>query len=433
MPLPFARLALTTFVLLLVLAGCGGDSGPSDPPPDDPLFQRYVAFGGAGAAGFQSAGIADHTQLAAYPVLLAAMAGATFDLPLLADPGCPEPLAAPLAAPNATGACSLQETPAASRGQSVAVPGTRTADALALPAGPASEVQATMLGQRTQLEVAQVVEPTFVTVHLGDEDVIDAVVGGVLGSAAGGGDSVLTRLAAFVTGYTQLTTVLEGLAGLDGAVLIGVTDPVVATPALQPGAFFFLARDAATGEFEGKPVNSNCSPVTALGAPNPLSGNLVSFDLLRDGAFPEINCDAAALPSESPYLLTAAERAVISDRVAEMNEAIAAAADRIGWVYLDPNALLAPYLAEQDGNGRYQQIRKCQLLPAAATALEFQTAVLNSCPISPATSASAAPNQFGALFSFDGVHPSNLLHQALATGLAVMIDIEYGTTLGTSQ
>ena len=420
MSLPLDRGLLAAAALLLALAACGDDSGPST---DNALFERYVALGGDVAAGFQSAGISSETQLAAYPVLLASGADVTFDVPLLADPGCPEPIAEPLLPPNQATSCTLQQAPGESQGQSVAVPGTRAADAVTLSAG--SQLQDVMLGQRTQLQAALDIDPTFVTIHLGDDEVFDAAVSGVLGPSGLDIDSSLTRLADFEAGYTELTTELAGSTGLQGGVLIGVTDPVTYAPVLQPGAYFFLARDAS-GDFEGKPVNVNCSPVTLLGQPNPLSANLVSFEVLGDDAVAEINCDPAALDVESPYLLTPEEQLVLQDRVVEMNDAIEAAAERNGWLYLDPEPLMRAFLDEQDQDGRYQQIRKCQLLAAASSAAQFQAAVLDSCPVSSDESPSAAPNRFGAIWSLDGTHPSNLLHEELAARLAADIEAEFG-------
>src|SRR5829696_2118393 len=53
------------------------------------LFVRYVSMGNSITAGFQSGGLNDSLQSRAYPVFLAARAGATFNAPLVARPGCP--------------------------------------------------------------------------------------------------------------------------------------------------------------------------------------------------------------------------------------------------------------------------------------------------------------------------------------------------------
>jgi hypothetical protein len=217
---------------------------------------------------------------------------------------------------------------------------------------------------------------------------------------------------------------------LQGAALIGVTNPVAAMPLLQPGAFFFAARDAQ-GNFLGKPVNLNCSPVTALGQLNPLARNMVSYAIVPDVNFPEINCDPAAYalgdPRRGAYLLDVQEQQAISIRVAEFNAVIQQAAAANGWAFFDPNVIIAGALAARDANGRANLIRKCQDLATATTPLQIQVAVLNSCPVPGLT---GAPNLFGTLISFDGVHPSAAGHALLAAEVSRSIDMRYGTAIG---
>jgi len=242
---------------------------------------------------------------------------------------------------------------------------------------------------------------------------------------------VLTRLASFQNSYGQIATALASVNQLRGAALLGVIDPLFGSPILQPGAYFFLARDPATGRFLGKLVNANCSPVTALGAPNPLAANVISFQILLDANIPEINCDPAALPVGDPrrgaYLLDPTEQGLIHTRVLQYNATIAQLAAANGWAYVDPNVIVAAALASRT-NGRADQLRKCQDLATATTAAQFQAAVLNTCPV---TGPTAAPNFFGALSSFDGVHPSALGQRAIANLIAAAVNAKYGTALTT--
>jgi lysophospholipase L1-like esterase len=48
------------------------------------------------------------------------------------------------------------------------------------------------------------------------------------------------------------------------------------------------------------------------------------------------------------------------------------------------------------------------------------------------TGPTAAPNFFGSLMSFDGVHPSTQAHVILAGAFAQRINAKYGTTLSTA-
>lgn len=433
------RTPLLALAAALALAGCVDDGEDlittgRVPTEGNEIFARYVALGNSITAGFQSNGLTAAFQQAAYPVLLAERAGVrNFGIPLVNNPGCPIPMTAPLTGGSSN--CAGRNTTAAGQPvliQNLAVPGARIRDLLVFPGGSTGNLNTVLVGPRTQVEAMIAAQPTFVSVWIGNNDALAAALGGNLGPAAPGADSTLTTLASFNASLSALVDSIKA-AGPEGAMLVGVVDAVIAAPLIQPGAYFFLARDPATGTFQGKPVNANCSPVTALNQPNPLAANMVSFAILNQAAFPEINCDPAAYavgdPRRGAFLLDTQEQAIVRTRIAQFNAAIQAAAQANNWIYADPNAILGQYLVEKDANGRYQRVRKCQDLPAATSFAEFQAAVLNSCPV---TGATAAPNFFGSLISFDGVHPSSEAHRILAGRFAALINAKYGTTLSTS-
>ncbi|HEU4559926.1 MAG TPA: SGNH/GDSL hydrolase family protein [Longimicrobium sp.] len=401
------------------------------------LFLRYVALGNSITAGFQSGGLTAVMQDSSYPRLLAARASVQrFGQPYIAGLGCPQPMTAPLTpAPASPAGAPCARVDSASFTQNLAVPGVRIADLFTTPTNPLNATQrfyALLTGGRSQVNAMIASDPTFVSVWIGNNDALSAALGGVLGPTTAGADSNLTRLSVFQGHLNALVDSIKR-AGPQGALLIGVVDAVIAAPLIQPGAYFFLARDAATNRFQGKLVNANCSPVTALGTPNPLAANMVSFQIVSDAAFPEINCDPAAYPVGDPrrgvYLLDTAEQAVVRTRIAQYNAAIQAAANANGWAYADPNAILGPLLIQKNAQNRYQNVRKCQDLATATTAAQFQTAVLNSCPV---TGTTAAPGFFGTLISFDGVHPSTAAHKILATEFARIINTKYGTQINLS-
>jgi len=420
-------LAVAALAALAALGACVGDGDVLNPavnPAAGTLFVRYVSLGNSITAGFQSNGIVDSTQRNSYPNLLARAAGnIPFQQPLFQRPGCPPLMTAPLVNSTQAATCVRIDSTHVAYPGNVAVPGVRIADLFAIPSGQISQLYTLITGGRTEVQAMTDAQPTFVSAWIGNNDALTAALAGTLGPLAAGADSNLTRLAPFQANVTALASAIKA-SGAQGAVLIGVVFADSASPLVQPGAYFYLSRDAA-GKFNGKPVNNNCSPVTALGAPNPLSANLVSFQIVSS-ALPEINCDPAS-PQGGTYLLDAAERAVLDARIAAYNAAIKAAADANGWLYVNPMDILRPELARVT-SGRYNQVRKCQLLATAATAAQFQTAVLNSCPV---TGATAAPNFFGALISLDGVHPSTAAHVLIARSLAASINAKYGTKLNT--
>lgn len=429
---------------LALLAGCAdGDDVvlPVERGPGGELFDRYVSMGNSITAGFQSAGINDSTQLRAYPALLAAQAGATFQLPLINKPGCPPPFAVPLGPQRVYGApptaCALRNSSAPGVVQNVAVPGARLVDALSPNANPDpnatfNRLQFFFLGGQSMIQAAARAEPTLVSVWLGNND--------VLGAALSGHTALLTPEAQFGTAVEGLGAGLRAIPTLKEAVILGVVDAGV-IPLLQPGAYFFLSRDAQ-GRFGGKPVSATCSPVTATGQPNPAAFNLVSFEMVGSAAFPEINCSNEAYPVGDPrrgtYVLTPAEQQAVSARAAAFNARLKKLADDNGWIYRDPNALLAKFIGERDAQGRFQRIRKCQALPAAlqtGNPRAIQGAIVTSCPV-PATGATApfaAPNFFGSLISFDGFHPSTEAHTLVANDLIDALNSAHGTSIPRIQ
>jgi len=424
---------------VMALGACVGDGDDlatlQTPANGGALFARYVSLGNSITAGFQSAGIVDSTQRNAYPNLLAQRAGTPFNQPLFARPGCPPLMTAPLTPSTAASTCVRVDTARSPAPGNLAVPGVRIADLFQIPGGQIAQLYSLITGGKTEAQAMIDAQPSFVSAWIGNNDALSAALSGTLGPLAAGADSNLTRLAPFQASVTQLANAIKQ-SGAQGAVLIGVVFADSASPLLQPGAYFFLSRDAA-GKFNGKPVNANCSPVTALGTPNPLAFNLVSFQIVSS-ALPEINCDPASAQGGT-FLLDAAERAVLGARIAAYNAALKAAADANGWLYVNPMDILRPELARTvtiSGTARYNQVRKCQALPAAlatGSAANVQTAVLTSCPVPPtgATATFAAPNFFGALISYDGVHPSTAAHQLIARYLADKINVKYGTTLST--
>lgn len=426
-------------------------------------FERYVSLGNSITAGYQSSGLVDTLQERSYASSLAARAGVNnFGVPRVTRPGCPVPFASPLtAAPNAASAiCALSalgSQPSLSR--NLAVPGARLVDLLRIPS-PATDLgrlNILLLGPRSQVRAMKEAQPTFVSVWIGNNDALEAAVSGNLGPATATGDSVLTRLSVFQTQINQLVDSIKA-AGPKGVMLVGVVDAGRAAPILQPGAYFYVAAQASAGRFLGKAVNANCSPLTATGTPNPLSRNMVSFRILGDANFPEINCDPSAFPVGDPrrgvHLLDVAEQAFISERVGLLvnnapttgfNAAIKKAADDNGWVYVDPNVIFNGFLTESvaapanTGTQRlFQRVRKCQSLATAATSAALAEAVAKSCPNNAAVPATGttnvgAPNFFGSLFSFDGVHPSTEAHRVLGGRFAAAINAKYGTTMNTAE
>jgi lysophospholipase L1-like esterase len=385
-------------LLAWCLLGCmlNGCDGPEPvEPASDPLLARYVAFGNSITAGFESGGINDSTQRQSFAALVAGQMDVTFDLTLLARPGCPPPLtniftgatvgdpAAPL--------CSSLSTPAPVGVHNVAVPGARVVDIFSnnAPGGGTNQLTALLLGGSTQLQAARVSQPTFITVWIGNNEVLSAALTGTAAAA--------TPAAVFAERYGDMVDSLETLA-VQGALLIGVVN-VSRIPALSPGAAWFLA--AAQGALPPTfAVDPNCAPAAGGGV-----GDAVLVPFLY--GFGELFARAASGASvtldcvEDAPVLTGGEVTHLSGLVEAYNAVIAGEAAARGWAYLDPNPVLDSLHAAGE----------IPLFPAAP----------------PNPDAETAP--FGPWLSRDGVHPSARAHRLIAHHVIDAINRQYDTAI----
>jgi hypothetical protein len=425
-------------VCAMVLVGCAvDDPGPfavEGPVMQQELFARYAAIGNSITAGIQSGGINDSTQLLSYPKLLADRAGTIFELPLFRYPGCPPPFVDALGQGGRVGevpagTCQLREQPFRPV-QNLAVPGARLADALDPfsdpdPGSSFNRIQTLVLGGRSQVSAAEEFQPTLLTVWIGNNDVLAPALSGRLEG--------MPDVADFDRLVENLTARLAAIPTLLEVVMIGVIDTNL-VPLLQPGAYYWLSR-GADGRFLGKEVAASCAPFDAEGRANPAAGNLVSFEMAANPAFPRIECDENAFPEGDPrrgaLLLTVTEQQALAARVAAFNHVIAARAEENGWIFLDPNIRLLELAGIRDELGRYPYLRRCQALPATlptGDAAAIQAAVLTSCPVpdSGPTAPFAAANFFGELMSFDGVHPGTAGHREVANLVIDVLNARHG-------
>ncbi len=381
----FRPLRWGLFGLLLFALGCQDEGLLPPEPTGGTLFARYVALGNSITAGYQSGGINATLQQQAYPVLLARAMGTPFNLPLLRDPGCPPPLVNIRTGERLGGLpgdfCAYRQLPPPRIINNVAVPGAKVIDVLTnLGEGTsANTLTLLLLGGRTQLEAAAEAHPTFVSVWIGNND--------VLGAAIAGNPALITPVNTFRQRYTQMLNELQAM-GVQGGLLIGVAN-VTVIPHFSPGIAYAQAEQA--GAFPPTfDVADNCATTGATA--------LVPFSY----AFGELL--AAAMQGQTvtldcvndPRLLSPEETATIVQTVEQYNAFIQQQADQMGWAYLDPNVKLL----ELKNQGQI--------------------------PIFPNVNAS---DPFGPYFSLDGVHPSAAAHRLVAQEAAAAINATYGTNL----
>src|SRR5436309_14209201 len=220
------RFSAAVLGLLLAIAACQNEklNRPFAVTPVDQLFDRYVSMGNSITAGFQSGGINDSTQSQAYPVLLARAMHAPFFTPLMRQPGCPPPYTNVFTQTRLGGGaappCALRKTQAVAPPfiSNTAVPGAAVNDVYENVAPRANQLTQFFLGGLTQVQMARRAEPTFVSLWIGNNDVLGAVL-----AASSGDSNLITPVAQFQTNYSAL---LDSITSIDprGAIVVGVAN-----------------------------------------------------------------------------------------------------------------------------------------------------------------------------------------------------------------
>src|SRR5205085_1528790 len=264
------RRSTAVLAVLVAAAACNNDeiSRPFLNTPVDPLFDRYVSMGNSITAGFQSGGINDSTQQQSYAVLLAHAMRSPFFVPSLTKPGCPPPytnvftgarVPSPPGYPVSSGTtCFLRGIVASSPPPYVsntAVPGAEVIDIFNnLDAtSHANQLTQIILGGLTQVQMMRRANPSFVSVWIGNNDVLGAATN----SANAGDSTLITPVATFQTNYGNVVDSVEA-AGPRGAVLIGVAN-VTAIPFFSRGSTYLGAK-LANQLPPTMTVTANCAP-----------------------------------------------------------------------------------------------------------------------------------------------------------------------------
>lgn len=394
------------------VAACGEDDVDVLPPPwmtaVDPSFLRYASIGNSITAGYQSGGINDSTQRRSYAVLVAQQMRTEFIYPSLAGPGCPPPtrFIGRVPARDSSGTfCQLRD-PALVREtlNNVAVPNAHSGDPTAVTSRASNTLTTIFLGGKTQVQKVNDLNPTFVSIWIGNNDVLDAAAKGVAIPDTGAATAPLrtalntqgiTNLATFRNNYRNMVNSLRTNGGLRG-ILIGVVN-VTSAPLLFPAESLLTnptlkaQLDAAAGGTIT--VLANCAGSRAL----------LSFAIIgqmASGAHPRVvSCqkNVPQFPIGEFFVLDTLDQAVFNATIAGYNSYIKAKADSVGFAYLNADSVLTA-LKATPGN--------------IATIPNLQS-----------------PTPFGTLISFDGVHPSTPGHVHIARAVIARINSKYGTSI----
>lgn len=422
------RKLIASLALVAALAACV-ENETTNPPtanPDlvDPLFARYVAFGNSITAGFQSGGINDSVQVLSYANLLAEQMGTEFNIPLLNRPGCPPPLVniftqEVVGDPGPLG-CALRNPSIPEHLNLVAIPGAAVLDIYdPLGSGNRSNTLTSIIGGgRSQIENAAEVLPTFATVWIGNNDAL----GAALSSANPGDPALVTPPATFTTRYEAMIDSLTAFGTIQGGVLIGVVQAGLAPYFTQGRVWkgFEAQFDALTAPLNFFDVSTAClanTPLTAtdtawtavpftVGGPALALANARLDSVLAGQIVPGTQV-VVTITCADDQAITNTEMANLFASVTQYNATIEAAATDLGWVYLDPNDLLA------------------SLIGTPGAILSFP-----AFPGLPGVTPEMSQNTpFGFALSRDGIHPSTSTHALMADALIAAINAAYETTI----
>jgi lysophospholipase L1-like esterase len=399
------RVLLTAGLSLALLAACSQDQLFTPIPPaytGGQLFARYVAMGNSITAGFQSGGINDTTQLQSYARLVANVMGTGYSFPRLVSPGCPPPFTniftnTRLGPGSTATTCYFRAMPIPPFLTNVAVPGAEVMDILhngPTPGTNSNALTQLFLGGRTQVQAMAAAHPTFVSVWIGNNDVL----GSVLSPTNAGDSTLITPVATFQARYQEIVDSIK--AANAQALLIGVAN-VTEIPFVSQGATYFAIKNGLVPGVPSFPPTFQVAPICA---PSSLGGKGDSvFVPFPFGA--ALIAAAAAGANDTLYCtelqtVQPAESKEIVTTVAAYNAFISSAATTNNWAYLDPAPILDSLRAIPS-----------QVAP-------FPT-LGQPCSVSP----------FGAAFSCDGFHPSTATHRLIAKKVVQAINAKYGSAI----
>ncbi len=360
-------------------------------------FTRYVALGDSLTAGYQSGGLAGSISRNSYPALISRQArpGAAFDQPLISDPGIPavmelRSLSGPTILPKGGGPATLTNPLLTRPYNNLGVPGANVRDTVSTVTGNLHDVVlqsfSPALRGRSALQQAIQQNPTFVTIWIGNNDVLGAATSGVVIEGV-----TITPVARF---EADLRAIASAIAATGARMAFGNIPDVTTIPFVTTVPRFVV--NPATSQ----PVLVNGQPVPLIG-PN---GSLVAGDRvlltatteLRAGKGIPVALGGTGQPLSNTSVLSVAEIATISARVAAYNNIIATVANERGAALVDVNGVLTQAAARGISVG----------------GVTFTPSFLT-----------------GGIFSYDGVHPTSFGYAYIANVWIQAINARYGTSV----
>ena len=342
-----------------------------------------MALGDSLTAGFESGSLHVNAQNNSYPLLIhrqVTEGAGGFQQPLISEPGIPGKLV--LRTITAGGIPVITPEPgngqpinlAAPAYQNLAIPGANVHDVLAAHTDRGVLFQIILRDPRfTALQQALAQNPTFVTLWIGNNDVLAAATSGIVIEGV-----TLTPVAQFEADFEAITAAIAGrgaqmaIANIPDVTTIPFVTTVSRFVRLPNGQVFnLIGPDGPIGPGDFVLLSAAAAIQAGRGIPTQVGG---------------------AGPLGNEHVLNAAEVATIRARIAAYNAIIRAEATARGAAHVDINAQLIEYATQGRNVG----------------GIVLTTAFLT-----------------GGIFSYDGVHPTGIGQGLIANAFIEAINEQF--------
>ncbi|HEV7487402.1 MAG TPA: SGNH/GDSL hydrolase family protein [Thermoanaerobaculia bacterium] len=412
----FARIATVALAIAVIAAPGFAATGSAN-------FKTVVAIGDSYGAGFESNSLNEHHSAFSWPAIVAKQLGiplctlgssatdACFAQPIVSYPGIGPELTLmdistyPPVIVNAPGSGAPLNTTFGRAFNNVSIPGANVADTFTVTGtdkpvtrGVQQLAQFILRGPVTEVDAVSSLKPTFILVWIGGND--------FLGSATNGTTTGLTSVAAFTSAYN---TLLDKLTATGAGVVVGtlptnpsavpffrtvptvLINPATRTPVLGPTG----QPITLVGQIDASPGVGQLAPGSfiTLGASSLIAQGFGIPSALKPILDPTNKLPLFGTPLPDAVIITPAEMAVLTQRIADYNTAITASA-------------AAHNVPVADIKGLFDRF---------ATGLNVGPFHLTSDFIT------------GGIFSLDGVHLSDIGYTLFANEYIKAINSGYGT------
>lgn len=352
-------------------------------------IKKYVALGDSISAGYQDGGLVIDFQNESFPKLISNQLGISdFQQPLISQPGIPPVLVIKSLYP------SIEIVPKPGLGvplnltlprpyDNLAVPGANTYNLLSTVTDGGGMHDLILRGLGTQLQQGISLKPDLLTLWIGNNDVLKAVIAGRVIEGV-----TLTPFSSFQSYYTQIITALK--TNTSAKIVIANIPDVTSIPYVTALPIYLV--DPLTR----KPVIVGGNLVYLIGPKGTLSpGDYITLPAsayLAQGIGIPKAAGGTGLPLPDEVVLDRDEVSAIKARTQQFNDFLKSIATQNNIPLLDINSLLAK--ASKEG--------------IVVGGVRLTTAFLT-----------------GGLFSLDGVHPSSLGHAIVANEFIKLINLTY--------